>query len=243
MRVFVVAGVILLGARAGVAAEETAAADGQPGFFGRWVANRLTTGARVTHFWLQDTRRSDANGYDNLNQTGNFLGSLWGLDAQQHYFPNPFVEYRIISAFGAGIAYDQARAKTLDWGDVQHTITAGDGDVEIRGLQFYVFGRFRNRTRVTPYANLGFGRYWSRFFVSPGWALPGRRFEVDDTRGWVFSGGCSVALVRHLGLETLYHHSQLEAVTGRAYFNRNHHRSGAFPMQNDVLSAGLLYGF
>jgi opacity protein-like surface antigen len=245
MRVFLAAGIMLLGARTGVAAEVTGAADEKPGFFGRWIVNRLTIGARITQFWLEDTRRSDANGFDNLNLTGNFLGSLWGLDARQHYFPNPFVEYRVISAFGVGVAYDQARAKTLDWGNAQQTITAGDGDVEIRGLQFYGFGRYRNRTRLTPYASVGFARYWSHFLVSPDWALPGRRFEVDDTSGWFFSGGCSVALVRHLGLEALYRHSQVEAVSGRAYFNynRNRHRGGAFPMRNDLFGAGLSYAF
>jgi opacity protein-like surface antigen len=244
MRLLLAAGLVLLGVRASHAAEATVAADEPSGFFGRFVATHLTIGARATHFWLKDTRRSGPNGLDNLNQAGNFLGSLWGLDAQQHYFPNPFLEYRVISAFGAGIAYDQARAKTLDWTDnTARLATAGDGDVEIRGVQYYVFGRYRNRTRLTPYANVGIARYRSRFFVSPDWATPGRHFEVDDTNGWFFSGGCSVALGRHLGLDALYRHSQLEAVVGRAFFNRNRHRSGAFPMRNDLIGAGLFYAF
>jgi opacity protein-like surface antigen len=244
MRLLLAAGLVLLGVRAGDAADATAAAQEPSGFFGRFVANHLTIGARVSYFWLQDTRRSSANGYDNLNQAGNFLGSLWGLDAQQHYFPNPFVEYRVISGFGAGIAYDQARAKTLDWTDnTARLVTAGDGDVEIRGLQYYVFGRFRNRTRLTPYANVGIARYQSRFFVSPDWLIPGRHFEVDDTKGWFVSGGCNVAFSRHLGLDALYRHSQLDAVVGRAFFSPRRHRSGAFPMRNDLLGAGLFYAF
>ncbi len=244
MRLLVAAGLVLLGARAGDAAEATADNDEPSGFFGRFVATHLTIGARVTHFWLEDTRRSSANGYDNLNQAGNFLGSLWGLDAQQHYFPNPFVEYRVLSGFGAGIAYDQARAKTLDWTDnTARLVTAGDGDVEIKGVQYYIFGRFRNQTRLTPYANVGIARYQARFFASPDWLTPGRHFEVDDTKGWFFSGGCNVTFDRHLGLDVLYRHSQLEAVTGRAFFNRNRHRSGAFPMRNDLLGAGLFYAF
>jgi hypothetical protein len=207
------------------------------------VANRLSIGARMTHFWLEDDRRATDHGYDNLNLAGNFLGSLWGLDARQHYFPNPFLEYRVVSAFGVGVAYDQERAKTLDWGDAAQTITVGDGDVEIRGLQYYVFGRFRNRTRITPYVNAGFARYWSRFYVSPDWALPGRHFEVDDTDGWFVSGGGDIALTRHLGLDALYRHSQTEAVSGRAFFNAKRHRSGSFPMRSDLGSVGLLYRF
>jgi opacity protein-like surface antigen len=244
MRLLLAAGLVLLGLRAGEAAEPTVPSDEPSGFFARFVRTHLTIGARVSRFWLEDTRRSSANGYDNLNQAGNFLGSLWGLDAQQHYFPNPFMEYRVTSGFGAGIAYDQARAKTLDWTDnTARLATAGDGDVEIRGLQYYVFGRYRNRTRFTPYANVGIARYRSRFFVSPDWLIPGRHFEVDDTKGWFVSGGCNVALSRHLGLDALYRHSQLDAVIGRAFFNPRRHRSGAFPMRNDLIGAGLFYAF
>jgi opacity protein-like surface antigen len=208
-----------------------------------WVASRLSIGARVITFWLKDTRRSGENGYDNANLEGNFLGSLWGLDAQQHYFPNSFLEYRVVSSFGVGFAYNQARAKTLDWANDQRSITAGDGDVQIRGLQVYVFGRYRNRTRVTPYANLGVSRYWSRFFESPGWSAPGRHFEVDDTSGWFAAVGCSVALWKHLEVDAIYSYSQIGDVTARAYLRPNRYRRGAFPMRSDVLGIGVVYAF
>jgi opacity protein-like surface antigen len=244
MRLFLAAGFVLLGVRAGLAADAAAAAQEPSGFFGRFVANHLTIGARVTYFWLKDTRRSGPNGLDNLNQDGNFLGSLWGLDAQQHYFPNPFVEYRVISGFGAGIAYDQARAKTLDWTDnTARLVTAGDGDVEIKGVQYYVFGRLRNQTRLTPYANVGIARYHAHFFASPDWLTPGRHFEVDDTNGWFVSGGCNVAFTRHVGLDVLYRYSELDAVVGRAFFNARRHRSGAFPMRSDIVGAGFVVAF
>jgi hypothetical protein len=110
-------------------------------------------------------------------------------------------------------------------------------------VQYYVFGRIRNRTRLTPYANVGIARYHSHFFASPDWLQPGRHFEVDDTRGWFVSGGCNVAFARHVGLDVLYRHSQLDAVIGRAFFNRNRHRSGAFPMRNDLVGAGLFLAF
>jgi hypothetical protein len=230
--------------RAGVSADPVPALHRQTGFVGRWVANHLLIGASLTHFWLEDTRRATDHGYDNENLTGNFLGSLWGLDAQQHYFPDPSLEYRIISSFGVGFAYDQARAKTLDWGNIDTRVTTvGDGDVEIRGLQFYLFGRYPNRTRLTPYANVGLARYWSRFLVSPLWAAPGRHLDVDSTRGWFLSSGFKLALGRHLGLDAFYRHSRVGAVSGRAYFHGIHHRSGAFPMRNNRLGAGVFYAF
>ena len=199
----------------------------------------------MTHFWLEDTRRSTAHGYDNANRAGNFLGSLWGLDAQQHYLPSVFAEYRVVSSFGAGVGYDEARARTLDWGvDAEgHPTTVGDGDVEIRGLQFYVFARYANRTRVTPYAQLGHGHYWSRFFVSPQWAAPGRRFEVDGTGGWFVAAGGRATLSGHLGLDALCRHTHTEPVTARAFFVRNRHRTGAFPMRSDLFGVGVVIAF
>jgi opacity protein-like surface antigen len=228
---------------ASAAEDAPAAAVKGPGFLRRWVAGRLSIGARVTGFRLRDTRRSGENGLDNGNLAGNFLGSLWGLDARQRYLPNPYLEYRIASSFGVGLAYDQARARTLDWADEEHTLTAGDGDVQIRGLQAHVFARYRNRSRLTPYANLGMAWYRSRFFESPAWSAPGRHFEVDGTDGWFAAVGCRVALARHVGLDAMYRHSHVGDVAARAYLRANRFRGGAFPMRSHVLGVGAAYDF
>lgn len=235
--------IVLLASAAAGADVAPTAAQGQPGFAGRWIATRLSIGARFSHFWLEETRRAGENGYDNSNLEGNFLGSLWGLDAQQRYFPSPYVEYRVASAFGVGVTYDEARAKTLDWADEDHVATAGDGDVEIRGVGVYVVARYRNRTRYEPYANLGFGWYRSRFFESPGWSAPGRHFVVDDTEGWFVAAGCKVNLGRHLGIDALYRHSHVNDVVARAYLSKNRYRGGAFPMRSDGLGVGVVYAF
>jgi opacity protein-like surface antigen len=239
-----VIGLVLVGRAAGAV---EAVSDEGSGFFGRWVARHLSVGFHVAEFRLEDTRRSTDHGFDNTNVTGNFLGSLWGLDAEQHYFPNPFLEYRVVSSFGLGVAYDQARAKTLDWGNVAHTIAAGDGDLEIRGLQFYAFGRYRNRTRLTPHAEAGVARYHSRFYETADWkgGGPGRHFVVDDTGGWFVSLGCNVALPKHLGLDGLYRYSKLDDVNAEACFSLAcaHPRRGVFPMRNNLFGVGLFYAF
>jgi hypothetical protein len=215
----------------------------RPGFLARYVGGRLAIGARVSHSWLAENRRSDENGYDNSNKKGNFLGSLWGLDAQQRYVPSPFLEYRIVSAFGVGAAYDQVRVKTLDWGNAEHTMTAGDGDLQIRGVQVYAFGRFVNRTRVTPYGQIGFAHYWSRFFESAGWAAPGRYFEVGDTQGWLVSAGLRIALWKGIGLDGSYERLQLSDVNASAHFANGGRTKGVFPVRSDVVAMGVIYGF
>ncbi len=224
-------------------AEEKPAESHRSSLVERWIEGRLSIGLRASHFWLEDSRRSDAQGYDNGNLSGNFLGSLWGLDPEQRYLPSPFLEYRVVSSFGVGTAYDRARVRTLDWGNDAHTVTAGDGDFDIRGLQVYAFGRYSGWTRVTPYAQLGFAQYWSRFFVSPGWAAPGRRFVVDGTEGWLATAGVRLALGRHAGVDLQYRHLDVADVAGRAYLRNNHYRAGGFPVRSDWLGVGLAYAF
>jgi hypothetical protein len=190
-----------------------------------------------------DTRRSDADGYDNHNLSGNFLGSLWGLDAQQHYFPNPYFEYRLFSGVGVGASYDQLRAKTLDWANDDHTATAGDGDLELRGVGAYLVLRYSNRSRFEPRATAGFAWYKAHFFESPGWAAPGRHFAVEDTNGWFATGGCAAHLSRHFGLDTTVRYSAIGDVAARAYLLGNHYRSGSFPMRYTALALGAAYSF
>jgi opacity protein-like surface antigen len=235
--------IAVLAAAAAFAEGPPRPAEGHPGFAGRWIATRLSIGARFSRFWLDDTRRSGPNGYDNSNLEGNFLGSLWGLDAQQHAFPSPYVEYRVVSGFGLGVDYDERRARTLDWADEEHRSTAGDGDVEVRGVGVYVVARLRNRTRFEPYADLGYAWYHSHFYESPGWSAPGRRFVVEDTEGWFVAAGCRVGLGRHVALDALYRYSNVGDVEARAYLVGNHYRAGAFPMRGDLLGVGATYRF
>jgi hypothetical protein len=237
--------------RSTLAAEVEAQTNAGPskGFWGSWIANRLSIGGDWTHFSLDDTRRYSANGLDNYNITGNFLGSLWGLDAKQHGWPSPFLEYRVFRAFGLGAAYDERRAMTLDWADDTKTVTVGDGDVELRGLQVYAFGQLSNRTRLVPYANVGHAHYWSHFFTLPSWSqgIPGHVIEVDATGGWFFSLGTRVKLVHGAALNTFYRRLFVDDVPVRAYadiINRpDHHRDGHFPMSGNTLGLGLTWAF
>ena len=225
------------------AEEASGPGEGASSFGKKWIATRLSIGARFTYYWLEETRRSSESGYDNGNLDGNFLGSLWGLDTEQHYFPNPYLEYRVVSAFGIGVTYDQVRAKTLDWANEEQAITAGDGDVEIRGVGVYLVARYRNRTRFEPYASAGFAWYQSRFFESSGWAAPGRRFIVEDTDGWFVTAGCKVSVGKHLGVDATIRHSIVGDVAARAYLVGNRYRGGAFPMRHDALAIGVVYAF
>ncbi len=251
MRVGAVAAACALSVCLGGAVRGEAASPGaEASFFDRWIRTRLTIGADWTHLSLDDTRRLGADGPDNKNTRGNYLGSLWGLDARQHVFPDPFVEYRVVSSVGVGASFDQRRARTLDWGDnVQRVAVFGDGDVEVRGVQAYAFGRYRIRMRVTPYGRIGIARYRSRFLVLPSWTGgdPGRVIQVDDTSGWFFAVGSEVAVGHHAALDAFYRRSLVRDVATRDYNDIIHrpqqHRSGAFPMHGHELGVGVAYTF
>jgi opacity protein-like surface antigen len=234
---------LLLSEGRGGAEEVDAGAGAQQGFLARCVGGRLTLGVRVSHSWLVEDRRAGPNGYDNSNKQGNFLGSLWGLDAQQQYLPLPLVEYRVVKTFGVGVAYDEMKIKTLDWANPEHTATAGDGDLEVRGVQAYAFGRYANRTRFTPYLHLGFAHYWSRFLESPGWAAPGRYFEVDDSQGWFVTAGVRFAVGKGLALDGCYQRRQLGDVQAAAHLVGGGRIKGVFPVRSNVFAVGVVYGF
>jgi hypothetical protein len=243
MRNWAFAAALWLMASPGTAAEGGTAPP-QRSFLTRSVSGRLTLGVRATHSWLSEDRRSGPNGYDNANRSGNFLGSLWGLDVRQSYVAKPFLEYRLVRAFGIGVAYDQLRVKTLDWANAERTATAGDGDLRARGGQVFAFGRYANRSRLTPYARLGFAYYWSAFFESGGWSTSGRWFEVSDTRGWLAGAGVRFAVWKGAGVEGYYEHLQLDQVEAAVrHASGGRSTKGAFPVRNDSLSLSLAYGF
>jgi hypothetical protein len=234
-----VASAVLLGCSgAGWAEDEETARSADSGFHGRFIGGRLFMGLRMSRWRLEDSRRYVDARLDNNNRRANFLGSLWGLDALPGFVPTPFVECRVVSVVGAGVAYDQVRVRTLDWANPEHSATAGDGDLRIRGVQVYAFGSLPNRTRVTPLVRVGFSRYSAAFFETGGWALPGRFFEVEDTQGWFVDATLRVSLGWRLSAEASYEHLWLRDVAARAGST-----AGAFPVRSDVVRVGLAYGF
>jgi hypothetical protein len=203
------------------------------------VSGRLTLGARLSRWWLDESRRYAEDGSLDNGNPGNFLGSLWGLDPKQGWVPLPFVEYRVVSVVGVGVAYDEVRIRTLDWADREQTATAGDGDLRLRGVQAFAFGRWANHTRFTPELRVGWSTYDSAFFEDPRWALPGRWFEVENTSGWFLGAGVRVAVAEAVGAELSFEHLALADIPAKAHLSASGHKNGVFPVRSDVLRLGV----
>lgn len=212
-----------------------------------WISQRLQLGARIHYYNLKDTRRSGPTGVRNNNIRINFIGSLWGLDEIQDYVPRFFIQYAFVPYFGIGATYDHIAAKTLDTPVEIKNYSQGDGDVEVWGPMLYLFARYPNSTRFTPFAEVGWAYYYAHFDESAEWASvgPGYRFEVDDTEGYFLAAGLDFTLNDHWHAQAYWRRLYDAKVDARAYFSTGSRvgRAGAFPMECQMLALGMSYEF
>ena len=208
------------------------------------IHDQLEVGARITYFQLKDDERGIRNNWD-LQR--NFIGSIWGLEEKQSYIPKPYVQYAIIKYAGVGLSYDELTVKTVDWGNLEGTVKGGDGDCMIRGPVVYVFGRYPNSTRFTPFAELGYIYYFADFEEDPAWAAvgPGYRFEVDDTGSQYVAAGCDIRIKGQWQAGIYFRQLYNADVDARAYFSPGPRvgRSGSFPFDSRQFGLELSYRF
>jgi len=219
----------------------------EPGFYEQYLQGRLEVGARTYRFSLEDDRRHSRGGYSNTNYRGNFIGSVWGLDEEQNYWPRLYAQYMLIPYFGLGITYDYVRATTVTWANDEETATSSDGDVTAAGPAFYMVGAFPINDRLRPFGELGWAYYFADFEETDHWkgTGPGYRFEVEDTSGILLGVGCSIRVYENWSLEVCYRSVQSAEVDAAAYFKpgSNPGRIGTFPINYDAWSVGVNYRF
>lgn len=215
------------------------------------ISNRLTLGARVCFFALDETRRRGENGLRNENGFAgnhvNYIGSLWGLEEIQDPIPRLYLQWTCCRYLGLGLTYDHVAAKTLDWKDASRTETQGDGDLQIRGPLAYLYAQLPNSSRLTPLAELGLAYYFADFCETEAWAHtgPGYRFEVDDTVGYYFALGTDLAITRCWHCDFYWRFMYGPEVDARAYFHPGNilGREGSFPMEYQMAGFGVSYHF
>lgn len=210
-------------------------------WYDQWMKDHLEVGARVCYFKLQDNRRSGDNGYDNWNLDQNYIGSLWGLDEEQNYFPRLYVQYAFIPYAGVGLTYDQAKAKTLDWGNEEKTVESSDGSLEIVGPLLYLFGRYPNASHFMPFAELGVAHYAADFNQSGERGNTGHHMNVDDTDALFVGLGLMASLPRHWSCELYYRRMENADVDAKSDLSGEVTRRGSFPMDYDLFALGASY--
>jgi opacity protein-like surface antigen len=223
-----------------------------PGWYERWFAGRLEIGTRYTHYTLQDDQQGTrVDGPNGTRFVNSFLGSITEIEADQDNSPDKFfVQYKVCPYAGMGISYDHVRAVTIDVTPQNDGTLAKntDGTVDAAGPIFYVLGCFPNRTRVTPYAEIGEVRYGTSFDVDPDWSRGGlRTMEVQDSSGLVLAAGLDIRIWDGLSAGVYYRQVDAEKVAADAYTAYGAAKiskpGDGFPIRNDAYGLTVKYTF
>jgi len=163
---------------------------------GRFFENTPQTNAQSSFHVSLGTRilyvslLADTKGIPFHNSFG---GSIYKLDADQNYLPlRPYAQVttRVGAAeLGLGLSYDHLlAAATID-------NEGGDGDIQMESLMFYLVAAYPNKTRFTPFGEVGLAAYWNSFDPDPDWSRNGyREFDLDDSIAPYLAGGCDIAI-------------------------------------------------
>lgn len=208
------------------------------------LSERVEVGLRIKHFTLdEDSKRS-------LNTDGSFKeGYIAGtsvdrLDAEQTYFPYPYVRVKLHEYFAVGLTYERARAKTVTYFE-EGTGYDGhsDGTIEMAGPALNIEGRYPNETRFTPFVQLGMVWYAVDFENDRDWSAGGvRAWRTDDTTGYQYTLGVSCDINENWGAELSLSHTEVD-VDAAFYLSGNKRVSGTFPMTHDSIGIAARYSF
>jgi opacity protein-like surface antigen len=166
----------------------------------------LEIGARTAHFDLRDSTRTAPN---------YFLGGLDEFIEEQGYVPLPFVNIRFNPYLAVGVGYGTLRAKTWSRPDIEGEIGHSDGTIDASGPTVSGQLRFPNRSRYTPFLEVGLLIYQSYFDHSDAWRnARGDRnshlIDIDDQYGYRLGVGCDIDLNEDWSLLVMIERASLE---------------------------------
>ncbi len=219
-------------------------------FYNEYIQNRLEIGTRISYRFL--TNKDSGHKYGSYG-TGTYLGTIYALDEKQNYCPNKFfVKYFFTQYLGFKVAYDSIKAKTLSWSTSKNSIET-DGDVILSGPTIALIAKYPNRTRFTPYADLGLGFFHGDFDREPTWAYTdwgsadrNRYMLVDDTTAVFVDAGVTYQIYQNWYIDGSieYMHADADA-TFKGYTNTTLDtvQTGHYPLNNISLNLGLGYSF
>lgn len=208
------------------------------------LSERVDIGLRIKHFALDEDSKRTLNA-DGSFKEGYIAGtSVDRLDAEQTYFPYPYLRVKVCPYFAVGLTYERARAKTLTYfqegtGYDGHT----DGTIEMAGPSLNIEGRYPNETRFTPFVQLGMVWYTVDFENDRDWSAGGvRAWRTDDTTGYQYTLGVSCDINESWGAELFLTRTDVD-VDAAFYLSGNKRVSGTFPMSHDSIGIAARYSF
>ncbi len=214
-------------------------------FYTIFIKDRVQVGTRSAHrILIDDDSGHKGEGFG----SGTFLGTIYGLDVEQNYFPLQIYGRFFINEFlGLELGYDQYKAKSL----IRNSPYT-DGDLEISGMTFSLIGFYRNTSKFIPYSGLGLGVFSSDFSAIARWrssynGARQRKMIVDDVTAIIVSLGVMWEFTDrwNLDLSTKYiGNADVDAVfKGYTGSVLDTVQPGYFPMDSYALQIGLSYNF
>lgn len=215
------------------------------------LGGRIEIGTRITFFSLIEDHKDS------------FLGTIDKLDAEQSFSPfKVFAAWRFHPRYGVELTWDSMEVSTVTKWDGH-----SDGTIEAQGPILSLFGRYPTRTKWTPYASLGLGRFSTRFKPATWWALgypsnedyvgagsPSfsyfgyrRHIGVDSTTALIILAGCDVAIREHLSADLFLRYMAVDidahyfiTKKGEMFDDRG---MTDIPLDNIALGLGVRYAF
>lgn len=221
--------------------------------------DRVEIGTRIISIDLKDDSTD-------LDETGNgFLGSIVGLDGEDDLAPTRFfIDILATPYLGLELSYDKISAETQTSplvGEVK-----SDGTLELSGPIVSIFGRYPNKTGITPYGGIGYAFYSADFSETGHWAngypdpsayaaagspnepLGGRsrKMNVDDVTALVIYGGVIWSFHEHWAVDLYVRSMDAEVdanFVGSVRGTVETDKDGKFPMEHTGYGLSVHYLF
>jgi hypothetical protein len=206
-----------------------------------WFASRLVVGTRVTSYGLKEKERPLDNRY---------LGSINKIDEDQDYMPvKAFVNYFPVQWGGVGVSYEKISAVTLTEEPGETTYT--DGTFTIDGPIFYGVLALPNRTRVTPFVELGMMVPSGSFDANSAWANAHgiQGYQTLDVRevngGEMWAVGCDIRVNKGWSCNLIYREIKADIVVDHVLLGslNQSNSNRPFDLSSSFVGGGISYRF
>lgn len=211
--------------------------ESQEFFVDTWKNPSFQVGTRFLQVELKDKTRGEP-------YNGSFVGSITQITEEQNNAPDKFyAQVKLPKTFcWVGVSYDHVRAKTMDDsdGDGLADKGGGDGSVDIAGFIPYLQAAWDNKTRFTPFIQVGYAFYQCNFDESAAWSRGGRYvMDLDSTSGLELAGGLGIRIYQNLSADIFVRQMKVDDITGEYRLDGNKRSDIIYTMSYTAYGAGL----
>ena len=189
---------------------------------------RVSLGLRFLNHWLLSPKKGQP--FHN-----SFVGSINRLDIHNSLLPNPYLRFSApVGPVAAGLEFSYTRyhISTRDNG-------GGDGAIDTDAFFLVALAELPNPSPLTPYVQLGAACAHNDFDPIGSWSSNNRRkFDLDDSVGFVGALGCAWAVADCLDLDLFLRYMDYD-VDGKYVFRGDSRPAESFTFTTENISAGL----